>query len=295
GAKGPGHYSFFFDTGIAPEVGTYIITIEAAKQNFSSAIPNPSLIINIINRPTLLNTNEDVLYQRYLYPVLDSYNFTFEFTDDLTLEFIENADEKTFVLHKRAANGDPIPGSVITGVLYETVDHRYILDLNSENLPVGEYSIVITLNKDNYDFRVAIISLTIVKREFSLLFSVGNRINLDSGENIEFLLTITDLNNTTPVIGVDLTLIIKGIEYSTFTGGITDNNDGTYTVNTFAIAEPFFTAETFIATLSIEKANYTFQTRDFTVVVKIAEIFPGMPTFYFILITASIIGVLGSV
>ena len=41
--------------------------------------------------------------------------------------------------------------------------------------------------------------------------------------------------------------------------------------------------------------NFTSQEISITVVVKMEEIFPGMPTFYFILITASIIGVVGSI
>ena len=41
-------------------------------------------------------------------------------------------------------------------------------------------------------------------------------------------------------------------------------------------------------------ANFTTQEISITVVVEMEEIFPGMPTFYFILITASVIGVVGS-
>ena len=41
--------------------------------------------------------------------------------------------------------------------------------------------------------------------------------------------------------------------------------------------------------------NFTSQEIIMTVIVKMEEIFPGMPTFYFILITASIIGVVGSI
>jgi hypothetical protein len=295
GTKGPGYYSFFFDTGNVTEVGTYIISIVAVKQNFSVGTPNPNLIIIIINRPTLLNLNDDILYLRQEFYVLDSLNFTFEFTDVLTSEILKNADEKSFILIKREANGDPIPGSTITGSLYETADHQYILDLDTETLQVGEYSIVVTLNKDNYNFRVAIISLTINEREFSLLFSTDTIIKLASGGNIQFQITLTDPNNNSaPVIGADLTLTIRGIDYSTINGGIIDNNDGTYTVTTDPIAEPFFMPETFIATLIIGKANFTSETRDFTVVIQITEIFPGMPTFYFVLITAIIIGVSGS-
>jgi len=296
GAKGPGYYSFTFDTGNVTEIGAYIISISAVKQNFSDGTPNPNLIITIINRPTLLNLNEDVLYLRQEFYVLDSLNFTFEFTDVLTSKKVTNANEKSFILHKRLANGDPIPGSTISGLLHETADHQYILDLDTETLQVGEYSVVVTLRKNNYDFRVAIISLTIHERVFSINFSTGTRINLASGGSVQFQITLTDPNNNSvPVIGAYLTFTIKGIEYSTITEGIIDNNDGSYTVNTVPIAEPFLAPETFIATLIIAKSNFTSETSDFTVVVEMTEIFTGMPTFYFIVIVGSIIGVLGSV
>ncbi|GAG69712.1 unnamed protein product, partial [marine sediment metagenome] len=48
GVKGPGYYSFFFDTGNVTEIGSYIISISAVKQNFSIGVPNPNLIITII-------------------------------------------------------------------------------------------------------------------------------------------------------------------------------------------------------------------------------------------------------
>ncbi|MHA1487537.1 MAG: hypothetical protein ACTSSC_10270 [Promethearchaeota archaeon] len=295
GVKGPGYYSFFFDTGNVTEIGSYIISISAVKQNFSIGVPNPNLIITIINRPTLLNTNEDALYLRREFYVLDSLNFTFDFTDVLTNNNIWNADEKSFILHKRDNNGDIIPGSTILGFLHETADHQYILDIDTETLQVGEYSVIVTLSKDNYDFRVAIISLTIHVRVFSLNFSTDTRINVVSGGTVQFQITLTDPNNNSvPVIGAYLTFTIKGIEYGTVTGGIFDNNDGSYTVNTLPIAEPFIGPETFIGTLIIEKANFSSETRDFTVVVQMTEIFSGMPMFYFILIISAIIGIAGS-
>jgi len=209
---------------------------------------------------------------------------------------IKNADEKSFIIHRRDANGDIIPGSTITGLLHETADHQYILDLDTETLQIGEYSVVITIRKDNHDFRVAIMSLTIHERVFSINFSTTIRINLASGGTVEFEITLTDPNNNSvPVIGAYLTFTINRIEYSTVTGGIIDNNDGRYTVNTLPIAEPFIAPETFLAILIIEKANFTSVTSDFTVVVQMPEIFPGMPTFYFIVIVGIIVGVLGSI
>ena len=296
-SKGPGFYSFFFDTGNVTDIGSYIINILAVKQNFSNGAPSPILIITIINRPTLLNSNDAVLYLNREFYVLDPLNFTFEFTDVLTMNSrIKNADEKSFILHKREANGDIILGSTITGLLHETADHQYILDLDTETLQVGEYSVVVTLRMDNYDFRIVIISLTIHERVFSINLSTDTRINLASGGTLQFQITLTDPNNNSiPVIGAILTFTIEGIEYSTITGGIIDNNNGSYTVNIPSIAEPFLNPETFIATLIIEKANFTSVESVFTVVVQMVEIFPGMPTFYFIVIVGIIIGVSGSV
>ncbi|GAG77223.1 unnamed protein product, partial [marine sediment metagenome] len=103
------------------------------------------------NRPTQLNLNEDVLYLRQKFYELDSLNFTFDFVDVLTSKILGDADEKSFILHKRKANGDPILGSSIIGSLHETADHQYILDLDTETLQEGEYSVVVTLDKGNYD------------------------------------------------------------------------------------------------------------------------------------------------
>jgi hypothetical protein len=57
----------------------------------------------------------------------------------------------------------------------------------------------------------------------------------------------------------------------------------------------FLAPRTFSALLSVEMANFTSQQLQITITVKMEEIWPGMPTFYFILIFASIVGVLGSV
>ena len=52
--------------------------------------------------------------------------------------------------------------------------------------------------------------------------------------------------------------------------------------------------ETFVGIFTIEMANYTTKAYSMTVVVRMAEIFPGMPTFYFIMIVGAIVAVVGS-
>ncbi|MHA1824874.1 MAG: LamG domain-containing protein [Promethearchaeota archaeon] len=288
--KGDGYYSFFFDTGNATEVGTYTITFLATKENYTNGVPVSNFIINVINRPTKLNTNENVLYISQKIYVQEAYNFTFEFIDFLTSNLIENADEMSFVLQKLDANGDPIPGESLLGTLFETITHRYVLDLNTETLAYGEYSIVVTFNKDNYDFRVSIISLTINKRVFASQISRPTLMEIESSGALEFQVTLTDPNNSSvSVIGATLYVTIQGTRYD-----FTDNEDGTYSLNIAFIADAFFMPETIPGILTIEKANFTTSETSITVVVKMTEIFPGMPMFYFLMIVGGIVAVVGS-
>ena len=80
----------------------------------------------------------------------------------MTLTPISNLDEKSYLLQKIDENGDPIPGTSESGSLVEGVG-TFILDLDIELRLDGEYSIIVTLDKLNYDHRIAIISLTIKK------------------------------------------------------------------------------------------------------------------------------------
>ena len=59
--------------------------------------------------------------------------------------------------------------------------------------------------------------------------------------------------------------------------------------------DTFLAPKTLSAILIVSMDNFTEQQLQMTITVKMQEIFPGMPTFYFILITASVIGVVGSI
>ena len=287
--KGAGYYSFYFDTGNASEVGAYTITFLATKQNYSDGVPVSSFIINIIDRPTMLDTSANVLYISQNIYVQETYNFTFEYIDFLTSNLIESADEMSFVLQKLDDDGVPISGESITGTLFETLTHRYVLDLNTETLAYGEYSIVVTLNKDNYDFRVAIVSLTINKRVFAEALSILTLTEIESGGALEFQVTLTDPNNNSnPIIGATLYFTIQGTRHD-----LDDNLDGTYSLTIDFLADAFFLPETMKGILTIEKANFTTSETSITVVVKMTEIF-GFPMFWFLMIVGAIIAVVGS-
>ena len=284
----PGFYTLEIDTSAVSNTGLYKFYFSAELENHTK-IDNFLVNIFVLERPTLLNTSSSVMYVTQNIYVQETYNFTFEFIDFLTSNLIESADEMSFTLQKFDDNGVPISGESISGTLFETSNHRYVLDLNTETLAYGEYSVIVTLNKENYDFKVAIVSLTINKRVFAELLSIDTITEIDSGGRLTFTVTLTDPNNNSvPVIGATLYFTIQSNNES-----LTDNGDGTYSLDLDPIAEPFFLPETISGSLTIEKAN--FETREISIIitVKMTEIF-GFPMFYFLMIVGAIIAVVGS-
>lgn len=295
----PGYYTIEIDTGDATNVGKYRIEVTAGRENYSK-IENFGFYLNILSRPTTINGKEGILYLSQNIYIFKELNLTFEYVDAMSLNYISHLDEMSYLLQKLDENGDPIPGTSEIGTLTEGVD-VFILDLDTETREDGEYSIIVTLDKMNWDYKIAIISLTIMKREFAIDLPeppfAGSKIEIASGASLSFTLTLTDPNNETfpnaPVRGADILLTIGNRNFSITNGDIIDNNDGTYTISTTAIANAFFMPQTFTATLTIEKQYFSTSSTGITVVVKMQEIF-GMPTFYFLMIVGAVVAVAGS-
>jgi hypothetical protein len=283
--KGPGYYSFLFNTGNASDIGTCNINFIAIKQYYSIGTPTPSFIINIIDRPTELDSSRRVLYVNQKLYMKDSYNFTFEYIDILTSQSIANAEELSFILQKLDNDGNLIEEGTILGFLYETVDNKYVLDLNTEKLREGDYSVIVSIKKKNYDLRIAIISLTMSKREFGAEFSIGQVVRIASGGALQIQITLIDPhNNSVPIVGATIYLILKDVRYD-----FTDNEDGTYSIRIPDVANAFISPKTIVAQGYIEKANFTTESFSITTVVEMEEILPGIPFFYFILVLSAIV------
>ena len=283
------YYTIEINSSLASKTGLYKFYFSAELENHTKI---DSFLINvfILERSTILNTNANVLYVSQKIYVKEAYNFTFEYRDYLTSNLLESADEMSFILQKLDANGAPIVGESSSGTLFETINHRYVLDLNTETLAYGEYSIVVTLNKDNYEFRVSIVSLTINKRVFADVLSISTLTEINSGQALQFQVALTDPNNNSvPIIGATLYFTIRDTRHD-----LTDNGDGTYSLYIASIADPFFLPETYRGSLTIEKANFTTIETTITVNVKMTEIFPGFPMFWFLMIVGAIVAVVGS-
>ena len=186
-----------------------------------------------------------------------------------------------------------------SGDLTELSNKTYILDFNTGVRTVGNYFLFVTVKKDNYEEKNIMVNLKIVLREFSNAIDTttpkpgsNNQIRVAQGDNINFEIKLIDQSRgNIDLENAQVSLNIGGIDYD-----FTETATGLYTL-TFRTnnIDTFITSKTLVGKITIEMDNFTTQEISFTVVVAMEEIFLGMPTFYFILITASIIGVVGSI
>jgi hypothetical protein len=289
-----GYYTFEIDTLDAPNVGKYRIDLSVNLENYTQ-FEDYGMYINIISRPTEIDGSSGLIYVSEDIFIFKEHMFTFEYIDVFTANPITNLDEQSYLLQKLDENGDPISGSAESGSLTPRLGF-FELDLNTETREDGEYSIIVTLDKMNYDQCIAIISLTIMKRAFGILLDVdkfvGSKIEIASGAALDFTITLTDPNNETipnaPVIGATMYLTIQNRNIT-----FTDNGDGTYSIAPTVIANAFFMPQTFTATLNIEKQYFSIALESITVVVKMHETF-GFPTFYLLMIVGAVVAVVGS-
>jgi len=284
------YYTFGIDTSLATNVGKYRFDITASYENYSKI--ESFVYVNIISRPTTINGSSGLFYLSEDIFIFVAKNFTFDYIDVFSANPISNLDEKSFLLQK-LENGVPIPGTTETGELVETVGNKFVLDLDTITRDDGEYSIIVTLNKLNYEHRIAIISLTIKKKIFHIQlsdeFKGKSKIGIDSGASLRFTLALTDPNNgSVPVIGANLSITFKGKSYA-----FVDNGDGNYSINIPKIADAFFLPATFTATITINREDFSSASIPITIVVNMHETF-GFPTFYLLMIVGAIVAVTAS-
>jgi hypothetical protein len=288
-----GFYYCTIDTSLAINVGKYPITIIASRENFTSQ--TTVSFLDVIERPTAINGTTELAYSTEEVWVEDPEIFTYSYTDNLKGgQNIGDLDVAIYTWQELYENGTIKPGIDGSGILYQNPDETYSLDFDTEVKKVGFYYLYINLQKDNYEPRAALINLIVKLREFDVsITGLGrnNQISVDQGGEVELTVNLIDLTRgNINLEGAQVSLNIKGVDitFSNTTPGVYIGTIKTSNIDTF------FTSKTLVGKFTIEMANFTSQEISITVVVKMEEIFPGMPTFYFILITASVIGVVGS-
>ncbi len=288
-----GYYTATINTTIAEIWGVKSIKVIASLENYSTQTLITS--INIGKRPTTLNGEIDLVYISTKVWVEDSHNFTYEYKDSITGNLTGDLDAAIYAWQKLDEYGEPISGIDGTGDLTQNENKVYTLDFKTGLKSIGFYFLYVNLYKQNYEERAALINLEIMYREFEVELNTthldGNQISVAQGDDVEFVLSLTDLTrNNISLEGASVVLDINNVAYT-----LTESSPGAYTLN-FSTAEidTYFAPQPLTGVLTIRKANFTSQEMTITIIVQMEEIFPGMPAFYFILITASIIGVAGS-
>ncbi len=292
-----GKYYFEFDSSLAPSAADYVVDITAFLLNHT--LIEDTLLISILARPTSINGTTTLLQSSPDIYVLETALYSFEYRDVLNDVPIGDLDVATYNWYKLDDDGNPLSGpeNEGTGILTEGLGNIYILDFDTELREVGEYTIFITLQENNYEVRNAFISLTISNRPIDASLDEttglsGRRIDVVQGTDINFMVTLTDPSNSYQLL-TEATVILR-IGNQNYTLNETTNGVYRYSFSTANI-DAFVSPQTLDNTyITIEKENYEDKTVDITIVVGMTEIFPGFPMFYFLLLVIGVVAVVGS-
>ncbi|MDX1798165.1 MAG: hypothetical protein R3255_05910, partial [Candidatus Lokiarchaeia archaeon] len=140
------------------------------------------------------------------------------------------------------------------------------------------------------------IILTIKKREINEPILSNNfqnrKTSVVKGTPVQIQIILTDPTKyDSSLRNATITLTIRGNLYN-----FTQIGNGTYILDfpTYNI-NAFFTSNTLTGTINITKEDYISQEFDIIIVVEMEQIFPGIPTFYFLLILSAALALVGSI
>jgi hypothetical protein len=396
----PGYFTSTINSTIAEIWGLKSIEITASQENHTTQSFFTSL--SITERSTSLNGESDLVYISPKVWVQDPNPFEFIYKDTTTADNIGNLTAATYIWERLYPNGTRIPGIHGSGSLIQNTNKTHVLDFKTEIKEIGSYYLYITLHKQNYEAKSALINLEILSREFSYSLQPGKIIEgimtIENGDPLDLSMTLDDLtrnislqgatvkmqyqnsnytfneggngtysiniedytqlgedatsetsttaifiskaNFTTQIIDVTIVLNNRRFDYDftdefsenlvriisgdrlTFSvtlhnlndqSQITDatialdiegfpdedliivnNGDGTYTFNFLSYPKAFTSGKALSGEITIRRNNYKTEYIPITIQIKMEEIFPNVPTFYFILILASVLGIVGS-
>jgi hypothetical protein len=285
-----GYYLQTIDTSLI-NANHYTIRFEITGYNYNPAIKDLDIIV--MERLTQINGESTIAKIIESIYVKDIVNFTFLYTDNLTGARISDLQTKYFMWERYDMDGNVTDSG--EGTLIQTYFDFIILDFDSENRTVGEYLIILTVEKENYENKNAMVRLSIRKRELD--YSLGDtfknyQISIVQGKTIPIQLNLTDpTQGGIPLVNATLILTIRGTDYlfTEFANGMYGLNFSTKNINAF------FSSTTLTGFINITREDYISEEFRITIVVEMEEIFPGMPTFYFLIIIFGVLAIVGSI
>ncbi|MHA2393803.1 MAG: DUF2341 domain-containing protein [Promethearchaeota archaeon] len=284
------YYLQAIDTSLI-DADHYTIRFYGINENYNPALKDLDFIV--LNRLTLINGESTISKIIEFMYVRDSINFTFLYTDVLTGARIADLTTQSYIWEKYDVNGNVTANG--EGTLIQASDNAHVLDFDSEVRTVGEYLLIVTLDKDNYEYKNAMIRFSIKLRE--LEYSLGDifknfQTNIVQGKVVQIELNLTDpTKGGILLLNASIILTIENVNYT-----FTESVNGSYILNfpTSGVSA-FFTSKTLTGIINITREDYISEEFFITIVVEMEEIFPGMPTFYFLIIIIAILATVGSI
>lgn len=188
------------------------------------------------------------LHQEYEIIVGTEKYFFFNYTQADTGEMISNCSLKYCEWYNEN-NASQIYNTTLT----ETPEGLYKLDINTPNLDVGNYFLVITLGKENYTQRTAIINLRITNFKNMNFIFYQNNYTIASGEALKINISLVDAVNKSSIIGANVSFQFEGNLYS-----FIDKNNGNYSilVDNFKVLDYGTPSKNYSILLLIQKEYY---------------------------------------
>lgn len=279
-----GLYNLELDSSVFPTHGDYILQITAFKQNYETKSIYLPLSIEPIN--TRLNDSA-AIYKTFNVYIGVPKIFYLEYTVESTGTGLSDIPLRECSWEKEIG-GHVVDSGIVS--LTSLGSGMYELDLDTETLEIATYTLVIKLGETNYVERDAILFLNIKPRDIGV--DIDDIISVVSGNDLSIDIYLTDTVDNSPLLNADVALELNDVYFANFT----DNGDGTYTIDVSDsdLIDAFFFTELVQATIIIYKADYSQTTKPFTIEVRITEIFPGFPMFYFLMIVGVIVAVIGA-
>lgn len=285
---GTGVYTLTLNSSSIQFAGSYFLKISAVRSNYQTQTIDLPLtiypILTTINGTFGLFQSIDVVVET---PQILLFNYQIASSG----AGLTNCGIKTCVWDRKDNDGFTIETGIMT--LDNNYQGIYELDFETEDREIGTYTLVISLGKINYAERTAIIILNIIPRLFSFeLYDPklsGGIISVVSGKNLVISIDLIDYYDDSALIGVEVYLTLQSQIYN-----FTDNGDGTYSVAVTNLPTAFLTSLQLRGEITAKMANYTDEIKLIFVVINMAEIFPGFPMFYFLMIVGAISGIVVS-
>ncbi len=281
--------------------GEYTVEFTVSKDHYNS--DTKELDIKVMKRLTLINgVSTDIQLYRSIY-VQDAVNYTFSYNDAVLTTDILNLDIQEYRITIKGPNQQSIDYGA-GNLDFDDNNNKYILDINTETLKPGIYTVWVEFDKQNYVSKFVIVTLTVNMREID--YELGDmfedkQVSVVKGKKITLSIELTDpTQGDIPLKGATVILEIEGDDFE-----FEEEEDGVYELEFKTDEyEAFFTSNTITGTIKISKANYTSEDTDITIVIEMEElvIIPGldsqegvsMPTFYLLILLIAIIAVVGS-